>query len=70
MIIVTTPNFQDEVKHKIAGVMGTVIATYMKDDSLYFDVRSADEERIYYKTPAVNWEVVRTQEEIEGVTDV
>ena len=61
--------FQDEVKHIVAGVMGTVIAIYTKEDATYIDVRSADEDRIYYKSPAENWEVVRTQLEIEGATD-
>ncbi|MDD3288405.1 MAG: hypothetical protein PHX43_05300 [Alphaproteobacteria bacterium] len=66
----TTPvAFQDEVKHIVAGVMGTVIAIYTKEDATYIDVRSADEDRIYYKSPAENWEVVRTQLEIEGATD-
>ena len=66
----TTPvAFQDEVKHMVAGVMGTVIAIYTKEDATYIDVRSAEEDRIYYKSPAENWEVVRTQEEIEGTID-
>lgn len=61
--------FRDEVKHIVAGVMGTVIAIYDKEDATYIDVRSAEEDRVYYKSPAENWEVVRTQLEIEGVTD-
>jgi hypothetical protein len=66
----TTPvAFQDEVKHIVAGVMGTVIAIYTKEDATYIDVRSAEEDRIFYKSPAENWEVVRTQLEIEGTTD-
>lgn len=64
-----TVAFQDEVKHIVAGVMGTVIAIYTKEDATYVDVRSADEDRIYYNSPAENWEVVRTQLEIEGATD-
>ncbi len=64
------PCFQDEVKHETAGVMGTVIAVYIKNDLPYLDVRSAEYDRIFYKTPAENWTVVRTQEEIEGTTDV
>jgi len=66
----TTPvAFQDEVKHIVAGVMGTVVAIYTKEDATYIDVRSAEEDRIFYKSPAENWEVVRTQLEIEGTTD-
>ena len=64
------PAFQDEVKHITAGVTGTVIAVYIKDNVTRFDVRASDEECIYYDTLAANWEVVRTQEEIEGTTDV
>lgn len=63
------PAIQDEVKHETAGVMGTVVATYEKGGVAYLDVRSAEFDRIFYKTPAANWTVVRTQEEIEGTTD-
>jgi len=59
------PDFQDEVKHNL-GIMGTVIATYKKGGIDCLDVRSADEERIYHGSPAVNWTVIRTREEIEG----
>ena len=61
--------FQDEVKHVVAGVMGMVIAIYEKEEKTYIDVRSAEEDRIFYKSPVENWEVVRTQLEIEGTTD-
>jgi len=61
----TIPDFQDKVKHNL-GIMGTVIATYKKGGIDCLDVRSADEKCIYYGSPAVNWTVIRTREEIEG----
>jgi hypothetical protein len=64
-----TPDFQDEVTHILTGMTGTVIATYVQGGVSYLDVRSASYDRIFYKTPAVGWTVVRTQEEIEGTTD-
>lgn len=48
-------DYQDEVKHKLNDIVGTVIATYELDGRQYFDVR-VDEQRIYYKTIAANWE--------------
>lgn len=48
------PEYQDEVVHVYGEVTGTVIATYTIDNVLYLDVRSDD--RIYYKTPAENWQ--------------
>jgi len=65
----TIPAFQDEVKHITAGVTGTVIAIFIKNGVTQFDVRASDEGCIYYNTLATNWEVIRTQEEIEGTTD-
>ena len=62
-------NFQDEVKHNLTGVMGTVISLYMIDQKVYIDVRSAEFDKIFYKSPIENWTVVRTQFEIEGTTD-
>ena len=61
--------FQDEVKHTVTGIIGTVIAIYTKGEKTYVDVRSAEYDRVFYTSPIENWEVVRTQAEIEGVTD-
>ena len=66
-MITAAPDFQDEVKHK-GGTIGTVIATYTLRGVPYLDVRADD--RIYYKTPAANWTVIRTREEIEGIPEV
>jgi hypothetical protein len=68
-MLVQTPSFQDEVTHKLSGVTGTVIATYTSGGVAYLDVRSASYDRIFYKSPAENWTVVRTKEEVEGTTD-
>ncbi len=65
-MVTTTPSFQDEVQH-IGGTMGTVIATYKIDDIDYLDVRIG--EHILWKTLAKKWEVIRTLEEIEGISD-
>lgn len=62
-------DFQDEVKHKVAGVMGTVIAIYEKNGKTYADVRSSEYDRVYYNSPLENWEVIRTKLEIEGTAD-
>jgi len=70
------PEYQDIVKSKIAGdIVGTVIAKY---PVIYgpsrrshivtrnlLDVRVGD--RIYWATPAENWEVVRAYKEEEIV---
>ena len=62
-------DFQDEVKHLLTGVSGTVIAIYEQSGKTYVDVRSAEYERVFYKSPIENWTVIRTQEDIEGFTD-
>jgi len=74
------PEYQDVVKSKIAGdIVGTVIAKYPIDVYPYqdhlvvvtkktislLDVRVGD--RIYWATPAENWEVVRAYKEEEIV---
>ena len=72
------PEYQDIVKSKIAGdIVGTVIAKYPIDVYPYqeylldvttislLDVRVGD--RIYWATPAENWEVVRAYKEEEIV---
>lgn len=51
------PKFQDIVKHKTADASGTVIAKYCIGDVQYLDVREGDT-KIYWKTPAKNWETV------------
>lgn len=73
------PNYQDRVKHRTASelVIGTVIAKYrinrglkeVENKKAYFeetidvlDVRS-DDDKIYYSTPAKNWETIMTEEE-------
>ena len=62
-------DFQDEVKHLLTGVSGTVIAIYEQGNKRYVDVRSSEYDRVFYKSPIENWTVIRTQEEIEGTTD-
>jgi hypothetical protein len=54
----------DEVKCKLNDTAGVVIANYVINNVTYLDVRDTAE-HIHYKTPASNWEVVRTREEIE-----
>ena len=49
------PDFMDEVKHRTAGISGTVIAVYQEGLIRKLDVRVDD--RIYYGTFASNWEV-------------
>ena len=61
--------FQDEVKHLLTGVTGTVIAIYEQGGKMYVDVRSSEYDRVFYKSPIENWAVARTQEDIEGFTD-
>lgn len=61
--------FQDEVKHLLTGVTGTVIAIYEQGGKMYVDVRSSEYDRVFYKSPIENWAVSRTQEDIEGFTD-
>jgi hypothetical protein len=57
----TAPDYQDEVRHILQGIIGTVIAIYDIDEITYLDVRV--DERIYYETPASNWEVVAVCDE-------
>lgn len=57
------PEFQDEVKHKLCDIAGTVIAVYPGGiETNYLDVRGTDNE-IYYKTPANNWVVTKVCDE-------
>ena len=64
------PEFQDEVKHKTSDMTGVVIAKYSAPNmtvpgypqTWFLDVRGANE-KIYYQTPAENWETVRTEGE-------
>lgn len=63
------PDFQDYVKHVRNTMAGTVIAKYPVNGVQHLDVRGIDD-RIYYQTPAKNWEVIRTLEEFEGIIDV
>lgn len=66
-MIKAAPDFQDEVVHT-GGTIGTVIATYTLEGVPYLDVRGL-EDRIYYKTLASNWTVIRMREEIEGTPE-
>lgn len=52
-----SPECYDQVKHKHNEMVGTVIAKYSIHSVVYLDVRGFDE-RIYYKTPIDNWEVI------------
>jgi hypothetical protein len=59
------PSLRDEVKSKIAPDMaGIVIAKYpgTAEQGNLLDIRLSNE-KIYYKTPAKNWEVVRLNDE-------
>lgn len=59
------PALRDEVKSKIAVDMaGTVIAKYPggPNQEQLLDVRLFNE-KIYYKTPAKNWEVIKENDE-------
>jgi len=58
------PEYQDEVKHKKNDMVGVVIAKYVEGNVIYLDVRGYDD-RIYYRTPMSNWEVVRLRATIE-----
>jgi hypothetical protein len=59
------PSLRDEVKSKIAqDMVGIVIAKYpgTAEQGNLLDIRLSNE-KIYYKTPAKNWEVVRLNDE-------
>jgi len=59
------PELRDEVKSKVApDIAGTVIAKYPGtiEQGNLIDVRLFDE-KIYYGTPAKNWEVVKENDE-------
>lgn len=61
------PELRDEVKHKISDMAGIVITKYPKvlptgKTEQYLDVRGFDE-KIYYDSPAKNWEVVKLNDE-------
>ncbi len=65
------PALQDEVKHKTSDMAGTVLAKHpgtWTDETgeeitgNVLDVRGFNE-KIYYATPAKNWEVVRENDE-------
>jgi len=58
------PEVQDQVKHISGEMTGTVIARFTEGRpiAVKLDVRG-DDGRIYYNTPAENWERVRTEEE-------
>lgn len=59
------PELRDEVKHKMADMTGIVIAKWpscANPEEDLLDVRGAND-KIYYSTPAKNWEVVRENNE-------
>ena len=58
------PELRDEVKHKTSDMAGTVITKYMSGEimEIVLDVRGFNE-KIYYGTPAKNWEVIRENDE-------
>lgn len=58
---ITLPDYQDEVRHIATGISGVVIATYEENETSYLDVCVDD--RVYYKTPAENWETTVAYEE-------
>ena len=58
----TEPNYQDDVKNLNNEYVGRVIAKYTIDGAVYLDVRG-DDNQIYYKTPATNWETLTTEDE-------
>lgn len=60
------PDMADEVKHKTDDMAGVVIAKYPggENSEKLLDVRGVNE-KIYYGTPAKNWEVTRLREQIE-----
>lgn len=61
------PNLMDDVKHKTCPEgYGVVIAKYTLDTKTYIDVRSEDN-TIWYKTPASDWEVTKLNDELEGI---
>jgi hypothetical protein len=66
------PELMDEVKHKEQSEgTGVVIAKYPsvragEIGKILLDVR-ADDDTIYYGTPAVNWEVTKLNDELEGI---
>ena len=58
------PKLQDEVRHIEQEFSGTVIAKYKDDKGLdVLDIRLSGMDSVYYGTPAINWETVRTEEE-------
>jgi hypothetical protein len=61
MVTNQIPDFQDEVKNKVSGVVGIVVAKYILDGVEYFDVRV--DNRIYWATPKANWDVVKKCDE-------
>jgi len=58
------PELRDEVKHKNNDTTGIVITKYPGGENLgnLLDVRGVNE-KIYYATPAENWEVVKLCDE-------
>ena len=66
----SVPNLQDMVSHKLNDMSGVVIAKFAglkfnpPKPGIFLDVRG-DNNRVYYNTPAENWTVIATREELE-----
>ena len=63
------PEVQDYVKNKVSGVTGTVIAKYPLEEhstTMLLDVRSANEDEIWWATPMKNWEVLIEYDEAKA----
>ena len=56
-----TIDFLDEVKNTVSGVIGRVDAIWTEGNVTYVDVIS--DERMYYKSPVTNWELIAKSDE-------
>jgi hypothetical protein len=58
-------DFRDEVRNTVSDVTGTVVAIYTLSSATgnitYVDVLCGD--RVYWKSPVTNWEVVKRCDE-------
>jgi hypothetical protein len=48
--------YMDEVRNTVSDVVGIVNAIYTIENVTYIDVK--DNEKIHYKSPVSNWEIV------------
>ena len=56
-----TIDFLDDVKNTVSGVTGRVDAIWTEGDVTYVDVIS--DERMHYKSPVTNWELIAKSDE-------